>query len=108
MSSFDSKSCKIKRNVRSASTGRTKCIKRQEFAARYWSFLFGNLQRCVDEIYRTVEYYEHIESCQEAILVLVRSIHNWFETIKIFHSYISYCFRKITYVSSKLLQNFSS
>ena len=39
------------------------------FQARYWAFLFENLRRAVDDLYRTCESDENIPASKEVILV---------------------------------------
>lgn len=41
-----------------------------DLRARYWAFLFDNLNRAVDEIYQNCEKDESIVECKEAIMVL--------------------------------------
>ena len=52
--------------VRSASVGRDK---KSDLQARYWAFLFENLRRAVDDLYRTCESDENIPATKEVILV---------------------------------------
>ncbi|XP_048584169.1 S phase cyclin A-associated protein in the endoplasmic reticulum isoform X2 [Nematostella vectensis] len=48
-----------------SSTGR-----KSDLRARYWSYLFDNLKRAVDEIYSTCEVDESTVECQEVIMML--------------------------------------
>ncbi|KAG8186344.1 hypothetical protein JTE90_005872 [Oedothorax gibbosus] len=56
-----------KSRIRSASAGRNP---EKDLRARYWTFLFENLHRAVDEIYQTCEMDESIVESKEAIMML--------------------------------------
>lgn len=48
----------------------SKSPSRLDLHARYWSYLFDNLHRAVDEIYKTCEVDESIVECQVSELVI--------------------------------------
>ena len=45
-------------------------VKTDDFRARYWSYLFDNLHRAVDEIYYTCEADESVIECQVWMLTV--------------------------------------
>ncbi|KAJ8318369.1 hypothetical protein KUTeg_003460 [Tegillarca granosa] len=47
--------------------------RKPDLRARYWKFLFDNLQRAVDAIYETCEQDESVVECKEVIMMLEQS-----------------------------------
>ncbi|ESO94542.1 hypothetical protein LOTGIDRAFT_215534 [Lottia gigantea] len=47
--------------------------RKPDLRARYWKFLFDNLQRAVDAIYETCEQDESVVECKEVIMMLDQS-----------------------------------
>ncbi|CAF0765123.1 unnamed protein product, partial [Brachionus calyciflorus] len=44
--------------------------KQSDIRARYWAYLFDNLKRAVDEIYKTCENDDSISECKEVVMIL--------------------------------------
>ncbi|KAJ8029246.1 S phase cyclin A-associated protein in the endoplasmic reticulum [Holothuria leucospilota] len=59
-----------------------KRMKKVDMRARYWAFLFDNLQRAVDEIYQTCEIDESIVECKEVIMILKSATQDFEALIK--------------------------
>ncbi|XP_076101540.1 S phase cyclin A-associated protein in the endoplasmic reticulum-like isoform X1 [Mytilus galloprovincialis] len=53
--------------------------------ARYWKFLFDNLQRAVDAIYETCEQDESVVECKEVIMMLEQSTNDFKSLIDRMH-----------------------
>ena len=58
---------------RKNSTASTTATKKVDLRARYWAFLFDNLQRAVDEIYQTCEADESIVECKVCTQIELRN-----------------------------------
>ncbi|XP_033108784.1 S phase cyclin A-associated protein in the endoplasmic reticulum-like [Anneissia japonica] len=59
-----------------------KKTKKIDLRARYWAFLFDNLQRAVDEVYHTCEVDESIVECKEVIMILKSATRDFEALIK--------------------------
>lgn len=57
------------RKTSQSSTG-----KKSDLRARYWSYLFDNLKRAVDEIYSTCETDESTVECEVSIFFLINLV----------------------------------
>lgn len=58
--------------------------------ARYWKFLFDNLQRAVDAIYDTCETDESVVECKEVIMMLDNSTRDFKSLIERLHTMKAY------------------
>ncbi|XP_023932135.1 S phase cyclin A-associated protein in the endoplasmic reticulum-like isoform X1 [Lingula anatina] len=64
--------------------------KKSDLRARYWAFLFDNLQRAVDEIYQTCEADESVLECKEVIMMLeqcTKDFKNLIERLEVMEAY---------------------
>ncbi|XP_052278081.1 S phase cyclin A-associated protein in the endoplasmic reticulum-like isoform X2 [Dreissena polymorpha] len=59
--------------------------KKPDLRARYWKFLFDNLQRSVDAIYETCEQDESALECKEVIMMLQQSTKDFQSLIERMH-----------------------
>ncbi|WAR00339.1 SCAPE-like protein, partial [Mya arenaria] len=59
--------------------------KKPDLRARYWKFLFDNLQRAVDAIYETCEQDESALECKEVIMMLQQSTKDFQSLIERLH-----------------------
>ncbi len=64
-------SSKTQRHLRSS-----KSPSKHDLHARYWSYLFDNLHRAVDEIYKTCDVDESVVECQVKKLKFKFNVHN--------------------------------
>lgn len=59
--SRDADKTSIGARIRSASAGRDP---KSELTSRYWSYLFGNLERSISEIYDSCEKQDNVLQCR--------------------------------------------
>ncbi|XP_021362165.1 S phase cyclin A-associated protein in the endoplasmic reticulum-like isoform X2 [Mizuhopecten yessoensis] len=60
-------------------------LRKPDLRARYWKFLFDNLQRAVDAIYETCEQDESVVECKEVIMMLEQSTRDFKSLIERLH-----------------------
>ncbi|CAF0765046.1 unnamed protein product [Didymodactylos carnosus] len=63
---------------------RSKPNQTADIRSRYWTYLFDNLKRSIDQLYQTCENDESIVQCQEVVLVLFQCYKDFNSLIKRF------------------------
>ncbi|XP_056020838.1 S phase cyclin A-associated protein in the endoplasmic reticulum-like isoform X2 [Ostrea edulis] len=86
VSEYDSKSFQDLTKSPKSDSGTKKTDRR----ARYWKFLFDNLQRAVDAIYDTCETDESVVECKEVIMMLDNSTRDFKSLIERLHTMKAY------------------